>query len=205
MDGASSRVETRFLARALGRPAFWIVALALLFGVPLGRSLLRRVPAPPPMLGTVPAFSLTDQTGHRFGTDDLRGKVWVADFIFTACPEACPLMSQKMADVMRRARQLGPDFHLVSMTVDPDRDTPARLAEYGARYGAHPQKWSFLTGPMDVIQAAVVDGFKVGLDRRPAAGSADGSDRSGHQQCLTLRGCLTIRTPGFAPGGPNRR
>lgn len=182
MAGSSSNVDAPvaaspagWAARLLGRPSFWVVAVALLFGVPLGRSLVRRVPPAPPVLGAVPAFALTDQTGRRFGTDQLRGKVWVADFIFTACQEACPLMSQKMADVMRRARHLGPDFHLVSMTVDPDRDTPARLAEYGARFGAPAQKWSFLTGPMDVIQAAVVDGFKMGLDRRPAAGGTDAS------------------------------
>ena len=159
--------------RLLARPAFWVVAMAVLFGVPLGRSLFRRVPPAAPVLGAVPAFTLTDQTGRPFGTEQLRGKVWVADFIFTACPEACPLMTQRMGDVMRRARHLGPDFHLVSMTVDPDRDTPERLAEYGARFGANPQKWSFLTGPMDVIQTAVVDGFKIGLDRHRAPGAAD--------------------------------
>jgi protein SCO1/2 len=153
------------LSRLLARPAFWVLAVVLLFGVPLSRSMLRRVPPAPPTLGNVPTFALTDQTGKPFGTADLQGKVWVADFIFTACQGSCPLLSQKMADVMRRARHLGPDFHLVSLTVDPERDTPQRLAEYGARFGAHPQKWSFLTGPMDVIEAAVVDGFKEGMGR----------------------------------------
>ncbi|HEY2900720.1 MAG TPA: SCO family protein [Polyangia bacterium] len=163
-----TRPRAGWAARLLGRPVFWVVAVSFLFGVPLGRSFLRRVPAAPPVLGTVPAFALTDQAGRRMGTAELQGKVWVADFIFTSCQEACPLLSQKMAEVMRRARLLGPDFHLVSLTVDPERDTPARLAEYGARFGANPQKWSFLTGPMDVIEGAVVDGFKEGLERTPA-------------------------------------
>jgi protein SCO1/2 len=158
-------VRPGLAARVVARPIFWILAVGVLFGVPLGRSLLRRVPAAPPVLGTVPAFALTDQTGHPFGTRDLQGKVWVADFIFTACQGSCPLLTQKMALVAKRARQLGPELHLVSLTVDPERDTPERLAEYAARYGANPHKWSFLTGPMTAIQAAVVDGFKVGMGR----------------------------------------
>jgi len=151
--------------RLVARPLFWVVAVALLFGVPLGRSFLRHAPAPPPTLGTLPDFALTDQTGHPFGTADLRGKVWVADFIFTSCAGSCPLLSQKMAEVARRARHLGPDFHLVSLTVDPERDTPPVLAGYAARYGANPRKWSFLTGAMATIQGAVVDGFKVGMGK----------------------------------------
>ena len=162
---AASGGAAGFWGRLVARPAFWVVAVTLLFGVPLGRSLLRRAPPPPPSLGALPDFALTDQTGQPFGTRELRGKVWVANFIFTNCAGSCPLLSQKMAEVARRARHLGPDFHLVSLTVDPERDTPAVLAEYAARYGAHPQKWSFLTGPMTTIQSAVVDGFKVGMGR----------------------------------------
>jgi protein SCO1/2 len=161
------------ISRLLARPLFWVAALGVLFGVPLGRSLLRGVPAPPPVLGTVPPFSLTDQAGRPFGTAELQGKVWVANFIFTACHGSCPVLSQKMAEVKRRARRLGPDFHLVSMTVDPERDTPARLAEYGQRYGADPQKWSFLTGPVAAVQSAVVDGFKVGMGKQPRAGAPE--------------------------------
>jgi protein SCO1/2 len=151
--------------RWVTHPLFWIAAVGLLFGVPLGRSVLRRAPTPPATLGSVPDFTLTDQTGHPFGTQDLRGRVWVANFIFTSCAGSCPLLSQKMAELGRRARQLGPDFRLVSLTVDPERDTPQVLADYAARYGAHPQKWSFLTGPMATIQSAVVDGFKVGMGK----------------------------------------
>jgi protein SCO1/2 len=161
------------MAALLGRPWFWIAAVAILFGVPLGRSLLRSVPPPPPPLGTVPPFALTDQAGRSFGTEQLAGKVWVANFIFTACQGSCPLLSKKMAEVQHRARHLGPDFHLVSITVDPERDNPARLAEYGARYGADPQKWSFLTGSMAAVQAAVVDGFKVGMGKTARPGAPD--------------------------------
>lgn len=154
-----------WLGRLVARPVFWVVAMTLLFGVPLGRSFLRHGPAVPPDLGTLPDFALTDQTGQPFGTRDLRGKVWVADFIFTSCAGSCPLLSQKMAEVAKRARQLGPDFRLVSLTVDPERDTPPVLAGYAARYGANPHKWSFLTGAMATIQSAVTDGFKIGMGK----------------------------------------
>jgi protein SCO1/2 len=152
-------------ARLAGNPLIWGALLALLFGVPIFRSVTRRLGAAPAVLGTLPAFTLTDQRGQPFGTRELAGKVWVADFIFTSCQEACPLLSQKMAEVGRRARRLGPDFHLVSISVDPVRDTPARLAEYAARYGANPLAWSFLTGPADAIEAAVTGGFKVGMGK----------------------------------------
>jgi protein SCO1 len=157
-------------ARLAGNPIVWAALLALLFGVPIFRSVTRHLGASPVVLGTLPAFTLTDQRGQPFGTRELQGKVWVADFIFTACQEACPLLSQKMAEVGRRAHGLGPDFHLVSISVDPARDTPAALAAYGARYGANPIAWSFLTGPADAIEAAVVGGFKVGMGREKTSG-----------------------------------
>jgi len=157
-------------ARLAGNPILWAALLALLFGVPIFRSVTRRIGAAPVVLGTLPAFTLTDQRGQPFGTRELTGKVWVADFIFTACQEACPLLSQKMAEVGRRAHKLGPDFHLVSISVDPARDAPAALAAYGARYGANPISWSFLTGPAEAIEAAVVGGFKVGMGREKTSG-----------------------------------
>jgi cytochrome oxidase Cu insertion factor (SCO1/SenC/PrrC family) len=152
-------------ARLVSRPLFWMVGLGLLFGVPLVRSVRRQLGAAPAVLATLPAFALTDQTGHAYGTRELAGKVWVSDFIFTACQEACPLLSQRMQDIARRTKHLGPDFHLVSISVDPDRDTPARLAAYAARYGASPVRWSFLTGPADALEATVTGGFKVGMGK----------------------------------------
>jgi len=163
-------------ARLAGRPSVWILALGLLFAVPIVKSMTRRLTAAPPILGTLPAFSLTDQRGQRFGTRELAGKVWVADFIFTACQEACPMLSERMKEVGQRTRNLGPDFHLVSISVDPQRDTPEKLAAYGARYGANPLAWSFLTGPADAIEAAVVGGFKVGMGKEKQPGAENGGN-----------------------------
>jgi protein SCO1 len=152
-------------ARLVASPLFWALGLGLLFGVPIVRSVRRQIGAAPAVLATLPAFSLTDQAGRTFGTRELTGKVWVADFVFTACQQACPLLSQRMQELGRRTRHLGPDFHLVSISVDPENDTPARLAEYGARYGANPLSWSFLTGPVEAIQNTVTEGFKIGMGK----------------------------------------
>jgi protein SCO1/2 len=172
------RIRTRrsAAARAAGNPLIWAALLGLLFGVPIFRSVTRRLGAAPALLGRVPVFALTDQRGLAFGTRELAGKVWVADFIFTSCQEACPLLSQKMAEVGHRARNLGPDFHLVSFSVDPTRDTPPRLAEYATRYGANPIAWSFLTGPVDAIEAAVVGGFKEGMGKEKVAAPGGNAD-----------------------------
>ncbi|HVV49201.1 MAG TPA: SCO family protein [Polyangia bacterium] len=169
-------------ARLAGNPFVWAALLGLLFGVPIFRSVTRRLGAAPAVLGTLPAVALTAQRGQPFGTRELAGKVWVADFIFTACQEACPLLSQKMAEVGRRARHLGPDFHLVSISVDPARDTPAKLAEYAARYGASPLAWSFLTGPAEAIEAAVTGGFKEGMGREKSAQPGNADDAAGFWQ-----------------------
>ncbi|MEO5767900.1 MAG: SCO family protein, partial [Polyangia bacterium] len=157
------------VGRLISRPLFWVITLALLFGLPLARSMMRRLNPPPPVLSAVPAFNMTDQLGRPFGSKDLVGQVWVADFIFTSCQTMCPLLTEKLAEIGKRARHLGPTFHLVSFSVDPERDTPERLKAYAAAHGADAHKWSFLTGSMESVQHAVVDGFKIGVDRHKTA------------------------------------
>jgi protein SCO1 len=102
---------------------------------------------PLPSFGVVPDFTLTSQTGQPFESRRaLDGKVWVANFIFTTCTGPCPRMSAQL----RRVRQMVPnreDLRLVSLTVDPQRDTPAVLARYAERYQASADEWFFLTGP----------------------------------------------------------
>jgi len=87
--------------------------------------LLHRRPPALPELGELPAFSLTDQRGHAFGRDDLRGKVWVADFVFTSCSDACPRLTQRMRSLQDRI-----DPHegvgLLSISVDPESATLRR-------------------------------------------------------------------------------
>jgi protein SCO1/2 len=109
----------------------------------------------------LPDFSLTDQTGKAVTLGDLKGRVWVADFIFTNCGGTCPLMTGKM----RKLHALLPgEVRLVSITVDPDRDTPKALAAYAAEQGAPHDRWLFLTGDKQALYDLCVKGFKLPLD-----------------------------------------
>lgn len=117
-----------------------------------------------PEYWAAPDFALVDQLGDTVRTSDLRGKIWVASFIFTNCTGVCPLISARMATLRDRLRNeglLGESVRLVSITVDPERDTPAVLREYAARYGGSPPtEWAFLTGrPPDAIRRMIQEGF----------------------------------------------
>ncbi|MDP2314502.1 MAG: SCO family protein [Pseudomonadota bacterium] len=119
---------------------------------------------PLPALGEVPAFTLTDTTGAAVTTESLRGKVWVADFIFTSCPDVCPVLSAHMAEVQTHYAA-NDAVRLVSFSVDPGTDTPPVLAAYGARFGADPARWHFLTGSIETVKPVVVEGFRMMLER----------------------------------------
>lgn len=110
--------------------------------------------------GKVPAFSLTDQRGGTVTDQDLRGSVWVANFVFTRCPSVCPLLTAKFKALQA---QIGPleGVRYVSMSVDPKHDTPEVLAAYAQKFGADPERWRFLTGPLEAIEKTVVAGFKI--------------------------------------------
>src|SRR5262245_28418660 len=87
----------------------------------------------------LPDFSLTDRSGRTVTLADLTGKVWVADFIFTRCPNVCPDLTRKMRDIRRKLdEQDGRDVVTVSITVDPKHDTTKVLAEYADNFHADP-------------------------------------------------------------------
>lgn len=147
--------------RALRRPALWGLALALAATGVVAGAVARRPPPAPSIDLPLPAFSLTTEQNAPFSRDTLHGKVWIADFIFTTCPSVCPRLTKKMASIQDRTRDLGDQLHLVSFTVDPENDTPDKLAAYARKYGADPARWSFVTGPLSTIEPTVVGGFKI--------------------------------------------
>ena len=120
----------------------------------------RPAPAAAPYYGAAPSFRLTDQEGRPFDSGVLHGRVWIADFIFTSCAGSCPAMSAKTAGLQRR---LPPEVLLVSISVDPKRDTPQVLTEYARRYGAQSGRWFFLTGPEEEIRRTSQQGFHLGV------------------------------------------
>jgi protein SCO1/2 len=122
-----------------------------------------------PDLGGVPAFTLTAQDGASFSSDALKGKVWVADFIFTTCSGPCPRMSSRMRRLQDQLLRRGvpDDVRLVSVTVDPGHDTAPVLLDYASHFRANPKLWHFLTGPEESIRKLSVDTFHVNTVAAP--------------------------------------
>jgi protein SCO1/2 len=121
-----------------------------------------------PNLGSVPSFQLINQDGQPFGSANLTGKIWIADFIYTTCPGPCPMISSRMSEMQKPLEKT--DVHFVSFTVDPDKDNPARLRQYADRLRAQPGRWDFLTGPKSTIYDLSTQGFKL-------AASENGGDQ----------------------------
>ena len=111
---------------------------------------------------SVPDFSLTERSGRRIRLADLRGKIWIADFIYTACSDTCPFQTADMAKLQERWIDEG-GFELVSFSVDPGRDTPRALAKYADRFKADPKRWLFLTGRSEEITRLVEEGFHLAV------------------------------------------
>jgi protein SCO1/2 len=114
-----------------------------------------------PNYGKVPDFSMTDSNRQPFTRKMLNGSVWVIDFIYTNCPAACPRMTSKMhklADQLQGDDNVG----LLSMSVDPDRDTPPVLTRFAQRYGGPTAQWHFLTGTPSTVHLLAYTTFHVG-------------------------------------------
>ena len=115
-----------------------------------------------PVYGDLPDFSLIDSEGKSVELSTLKGKVWVSDFIFTRCEDTCPLESAEMAS-LQKDFESELNFRLVSITADPDFDSPLVLKKYAERFNADPQKWFFLTGEKKRIQNLVMKGFRLAI------------------------------------------
>jgi len=112
-----------------------------------------------PVISALPDFLLTDDRGEAFGSANLRGKVWIADFIFTRCASTCPMQTAEKAKMQSQFNDVE-DLRLVTFTVDPENDTPEVLSEYGAKHGAMPGRWKFLTGKRGDLWNLSANGFK---------------------------------------------
>jgi protein SCO1/2 len=114
-----------------------------------------------PIMSSVPDFKLTERSAREVRRDELAGKVWVADFIFTQCAGTCPLMTVNMKKLQDA---LPAEIQLVSFSVDPAHDTPEVLKAYADNNGADAKRWLFLTGDKDAMYKLSIDGFKLALD-----------------------------------------
>ena len=160
-----------------------------------------------PTIGGAPDFTLTSQDGAPVTLAELRGKVVAVTFIYTSCPDICPMLTDKMARVQD---ELGPDFgskiDFLSITTDPERDTPAVLKEYAEALDADLAGWSFLTGkPAAVLDVAHRYGVAVAGGGRPGRPhAADDADRPAGRHARAVSR-LPVRRGGVPPRPPEPR
>jgi len=117
-----------------------------------------------PVLATLEPFSLTRESGEAFSSSELEGGPWVANFIFTRCPNQCPMMTARLATLQS---SMPPEVKIVSFSVDPLYDAPDVLKSYARKFGADPRRWVFLTGDKEAIRRVRAD-FKLGESDDPA-------------------------------------
>jgi cytochrome oxidase Cu insertion factor (SCO1/SenC/PrrC family) len=138
--------------------------------------------------GPVAPFTLIDQDGNEFDTSQLDGKVWVASFFFTNCPAICWRMNQALAAWQHTHPES--DIHFVSITCDPDNDTPAALKKYAEHFKADPKRWTFLTGDMSEIQKIGQKSFHIAVVKGDHTDRACVVDKSGK-----IRGRFRLTEP----------
>ena len=133
-----------------------IISAALIVGSLLPSRAFAHIPIPPKSpseIGrrtvetAVPDFKLTDQDGKAFRFSSARGKLVLVTFIFTTCPDVCPLLTANFAAIQRAVDEKKfKNYLLLSITTDPERDTPATMKDYAQRFKADLRHWAFLTG-----------------------------------------------------------
>lgn len=126
--------------------------------------------------GVVPEFTLVERSERDVTRDDLLGQVWVVNFFYASCPDTCPLESAEMANLQRDVAD-APEVRLVSISVDPEHDTPEVLRAYAQRFGADPERWLFLTGDKAAIIRLAQEGFHLSV-ADPGAEQPQSSDAS---------------------------
>jgi protein SCO1/2 len=114
-----------------------------------------------------PEFSLVDQSGESVSSQTLRGRVLLVDFIYTTCPGPCPILTSRHVSLQRKlSPELRERTRFVSVSLDPERDTPEALRAYAEARGADLAHWSFLTGAPDAV-AELVSAYGVGSLLQP--------------------------------------
>ncbi len=143
-----------------------VLVLSLAFLLAKAQSRVSRR-QPLPVLATLADFSLTNQNGASVSLADLKGKVWVADIIFTRCPGPCLRMTRQMKELQDSLPKDNP-ARLISLTTDPDYDTPEVLKTYALKNGADTNRWTFLTGTKKQLNNLAVDSLKLSaVEKKP--------------------------------------
>lgn len=156
--------------KIIKNPFFWAFLIGIFSLHIIKEMAMRRRHAPEPMVN-VPEWSLVDQNGDRLAKKDLNGKIVVANFFFTSCPTICPKLTSAMKEVYERFKDKSL-VEFVSISVDPETDTPAVLKKYMDENGLSHSNWHCLTGSKQEIYETVVEKMKVHLGEREPVPSA---------------------------------
>lgn len=160
--------KTNVVENLVRSKLFWFFFVLFGFSFPIYKSLNRTLPPDLPILTHVPEFELISENGQRFGSKDLKGRVYLANFIFARCPSACPKMLADLEKVQKRIRGTGTKVAIVSFTVDPENDNERVLYDLARKHHAAPHVWTFLTGTdKEAMFKLYRDGFKVGVEQNP--------------------------------------
>jgi protein SCO1/2 len=163
--------KSNFIEKMVSSKLFWLIACTFLFAYPISKSINRMLPDELPILSAVPDFRFTDENGKTFGTNELKGKVYIANFMFTSCKTACPILLKKVQTVQHRIRGVIDRAAIVSFTVDPETDTSKVLFDKARELKANPIVWRFLTASPEDTKKLLVDGFKVPVGEKEIANS----------------------------------
>jgi len=161
-----------------------VVILAVSYALSRLSSQRPRLDAPP-VFGRVADFALTNQHGQTVTLADLRGRVWVADIIFTRCAGPCPRMTRQLK-LLQDALPSESRARLVTLTTDPDFDTPEVMKAYAARFEANPDRWMFLTGTKKAIAGLAIDSLKLTAIEKKAEEREDPADLFIHSTILVV-------------------
>ena len=145
-------------------------------------------------IGKAPKFELTNQNGKKVSTVDLKGKVYVLEFFFTTCPTICPRMNQNMLEIEKQFFGQ-PDFSIVSITIDPEKDTQKQLKEHADQLGVTSSKWHFLTGDKTYIFDLANNGFNLFVGQNTAIDG--GFEHSGFFALIDKNGNIRSRKDKF--------
>ena len=153
------RVQAR-VADLVGRPSFWAIFTFTIATYPFIHAFTHELPEPLPALTEVSDFELTDEFGQPYGNAQLKDKMWVVTSICTACADQVQEMGQRLYKVQHRSRGVGKRFRLVTITRDPERDTPRMLQAWGKGLRYSPRMWTLLTGPKTHIETTLDNIFR---------------------------------------------
>jgi protein SCO1 len=159
--------------------AFLIGAASLLAIRPLQEAVKT---APPPLVKPG-AWELTDHEGKPFSSNQLKGKVWIANFVFTRCPSICPALTQSLKQMHQSLSDLQDKVAFASFSVDPEHDRPSILRDYRKKMDIEYSNWVFLTGEKDKVHHLLVKKFFMAVgEKKPLVAAKDTQSNDGGVQ-----------------------